>query len=180
VTQQQLFENMVHVTPHVPTNYNVVEEMLSDISFYTNIKILEPSAGNGHLINGIRQYLINNPDMMYPHIDMCEIDDDRHKHLMRTQCIFPNTRLVGKDFLELMPSVCGMYELDHIIHAFSLLREGGMLVSVVPRQYFDCHTANADAFNMILQTHLHCYKQLPLGSFLPFSNTPSYIIRIWK
>lgn len=200
MTAQEKFENMVRVIPYVPTSVHVALTMLSGIEITATTRILEPSAGTGSLVNIIREHslhLIDRPDVVHPHIDMCELDEERAKHLFKTQCIFPNTRLVGRDFLELMPIQFGARlaydvvlmnppfshkyeELDHIIHAFALLADNGVLVSVVPREYSNCTTENAMIFNKILSSHQHCYIDLPNGSFMPYSNTPSKLIKIWK
>jgi methylase of polypeptide subunit release factors len=105
-------------------------QLLAPTSAY---RILEPSAGDGSLVLAIRR--------QYPNLSICAIDIDpvRVKKLMHLgQGIYTSQQ----DFLQyetdelfshiiMNPPFTGNQDIDHVNHAWDLLRPGGTLVAIM-------------------------------------------------
>ena len=148
-----------------PTPSAVVDLMLDRANIEDGMLVLEPSAGSGNIVDAIRN--------RFPEAQI--------------NCIEPNVRLReiltlkghnlhGDDFMEYLtlgkydrvimnPPFENQQDLDHIRRAYSLLREGGFLVSVMSPS-FEFHTnSKSTEFRAWLETVNATWENLPDGSF---------------
>ena len=106
----------------------------------TNIKendlILEPSAGQGAIINAIRRILPNTP------VDWCEINNINQDFCKK----IPNTNFVKSDFLWFNemnkydkiianPPFSKNQDIEHVYNMYSCLKQGGRMVSVMSEHW---------------------------------------------
>jgi hypothetical protein len=123
-------------TAHFPTPDPVIQSLLNILTRPSCTRILEPSAGKGNIAEHLRQTF---PDAL---LECCEIVP-KFQEILRQK----GFSLVASDFLSYQPGA--IYDLivmnppfaiegdslayvTHIHHAYSLLRPGGNLGSVVP------------------------------------------------
>ena len=138
------------------------------------IRMLEPSAGAGALIHA---FLSLHPAPHTVHVEACEFDPQRYEDL---QC--QGINMVGHDFLDFKPQED--YDLilmnppfnlpgdstawaTHILHACTMLKERGVLISIIPNSPSMYKSRLWDTLlNYEFEIHDH-----PPGAFLT-SGTP--------
>jgi len=125
---KMLQKNDIHFTPK-----SLVEKMLSYVDISSNSKILEPSAGIGHIADVIKQYSIN--------IDCIEM-----------MCTFQGLlslkgfNVVGSDLLNyhnynhydyiiMNPPFSNNQDIQHIQHAYKMLKAGGTLIALSSKHW---------------------------------------------
>jgi hypothetical protein len=118
-----------------PTPESIANRMILEADIQRGERILEPSAGLGHIAKLIReQYPDNN-------LDVIEITSDRRRYL---QLLGFNV-LETNNFLNLIPSKENQYDkiimnppyskkqaFKHVVHAYRLLAPGGRIVALMP------------------------------------------------
>ncbi len=100
------------------------------------LKVLEPSAGTGDIARILREYPVD--------LDVVELDPGRRAELEDqgfhvvgddfTQ--FSNPPNDGYDAIVMNPPFSKKQAVQHIKHAFSLLKPGGKLASILPEYWF--------------------------------------------
>lgn len=126
--------------------------------------VLEPSAGDGRLADGLVK--------RFPGI---ELHCGEISYTLRKILQVKGYTLVSDDFLEYAPGEVydaivmnppfeNQQDIDHIRHAFSLLKPGGTLVSVTSRGWTFRSDAKATAFREFVDEH-GWGDNLPDGSF---------------
>lgn len=123
----------------VPTPTEIIDRMISEIGFIKAAdKILEPSAGFGHIADRLVEKTVLTPDK----IDVIEPVED-----LRRVLYTKGYNLVGYDILKYNPKI--QYDkiimnppfdngsdILHLVHCFNLLKKGGKLVSILPENDF--------------------------------------------
>lgn len=127
---------------------------------------LEPSAGNGQLIEAIQ-----------PVANVCihaiEIDKTA---IIELQKRFPGVQPTQGDFLAekpverydrvvMNPPFTGGQDIDHVLHAFKFLRPGGVLVAIMSPGWQENQTARAAKFRNFVAGHGEIVDNLPPGTF---------------
>lgn len=139
-----------------PTPRNIAEHMCDLAEINGNSFVLEPSCGKGDLADVIYE---RSPAMLWG----IEINPDMDVHLRNK----PYDTAVNVDFLKeeisgfwdriIMnpPFNCGhgIYDIDHIMKAYSILADGGILVSVVSESAFQKNYKKSEAFRRFLKEH---------------------------
>ncbi|WP_462328103.1 methyltransferase, partial [Desulfobaculum sp.] len=113
-----------------PTPAPVVRQMLETADIKGGMRVLEPSAGKGNIADAVKE---QHPDA---HLDVVETVD-----ALRSILEGKGHTLVGRDFLKhsgtlydriiMNPPFENGQEREHVRHAYSLLKPGGRLVSVM-------------------------------------------------
>jgi len=126
--------------PHLfTTPPTLTQEMADMLNVSNGIRILEPSAGTGVLIDAVAPH--------FPHITACEINNDLAQSLIHNsqanivrQCDFLTMELGDAepfDAVIMNPPFDNGQDIKHILHALTMLKEGGQLVAICsggPRQ----------------------------------------------
>lgn len=123
-------EDMKKTFQFFPTPRPVAEIVCNMAELSTATNILEPSCGKGDLADVIYEY---NQNLM-----CIELNGEMKRYLDEK----PYPCLTGRNFLEYSPAepfdrivmnppFSRQQDIDHILHAYSLLQDGGILVSVV-------------------------------------------------
>lgn len=148
-----------------PTPPTIIEQMLIRAAIETNHLVCEPSIGSARIADEIRRH--------YPEvrIEACEINRE-----LADLAELKGYQVHHGDFLEftggpydrivMNPPFSGMAEIDHIRHAYSLLRrDGGRLVSLASKSPFHQSTKRAQEFRAWLEAKSATVKDMPVDAF---------------
>lgn len=121
-------------TQFFPTPNKIVKEMINMIKIYPMDKVLEPSAGQGAIIE---ELLKLNLDTV---IDYCELEEV-NLHILKDKFLSEKVSQVGTNFLELKtgeydkiianPPFAKSQDIIHVKHMYDLLSKGGELISLM-------------------------------------------------
>ncbi|WP_151765788.1 class I SAM-dependent methyltransferase [Acinetobacter colistiniresistens] len=144
-----------------PTPGNTVRDMLTMANLKEGDSVLEPSAGMGHIAEIIRETGVE-PDVI-------EYSAGRRELLEKK-----GFNVVGQDFLEfkgeydkiiMNPPFSNRQDAAHVKHAYSLLKSGGTLVSVMGEGVFFGQDKAAEDFRKWLDSVGGESEQLEAGTF---------------
>ena len=154
-----------------PTPRNVVEQMIELADVQPDHSVLEPSAGTGAIAMVIRERFPENDltvaDINPKFVDTLITEGFKNAICANFLTAFTNDRhSLDYDRIIMNPPFTRLQDVDHITHAFGLLRPGGRLVSVCSESPFFRETAKALAFRSLIEAHGRSIV-LPEGSFKP-------------
>lgn len=149
---------------YFPTPPEIADRMITMAGIEPGHSILEPSAGQGAISNIIRD--------RHPNCDLAliELNRERCQILAKagrfTSCACGNFLEHGQryDRIVMNPPFTRQQDIDHVTHAFSLLKPGGKLVSVVSESPFFRTTQKADEFRELVEGY-GSTAELPDGAF---------------
>jgi len=149
-----------------PTPERLADEMIETAGIEEGMKVLEPSAGMGHIADRIREAGVE-PDVI-------EMSGDR-RELLEAK----GYELAGYDFLEhtdggydriiMNPPFSDSRDAEHIQHAYNLLKPGGQLVAIAGEGIFFRGDKKATAFREWMEKVGASDEKLEEGTF----NDPS-------
>jgi protein-L-isoaspartate O-methyltransferase len=134
--REQLQEGVkVTVAPQLfPTPYELVRRMVEMAEIKPGDHVLEPSAGTGRILEAIQAAggIATAVEINYELVQglRSRFDDVRHADFMEAH-------FNPFDAIVMNPPFAGAQDVDHIMHAFSMLKVGGRLVAICangPRQ----------------------------------------------
>jgi protein-L-isoaspartate O-methyltransferase len=134
--REQLQEGVkVTVAPQLfPTPYELVRRMVEMAEIKPGDHVLEPSAGTGRILEAIQAAggIATAVEINYELVEglRSRFDDVRHADFMETH-------FNAFDAIVMNPPFAGAQDVDHIMHAFSMLKVRGRLVAICangPRQ----------------------------------------------
>ncbi|MED2737660.1 methyltransferase [Bacillus toyonensis] len=146
---------------YFPTPKNIVEKMLVEADISSDMKVLEPSAGAGHIAEEIKKATTS--------LDVVEYSSTLRELLKEK-----GFNIAGQDFLEVEESYDRIVmnppfekgqDIEHVMHAYSLLKPGGRLVSIVSEGPFFRSDKQALAFREFLEESDGYSEKLPEGAF---------------
>lgn len=127
--------------------------------------ILEPSAGQGAIIDAIQRKL---PFVI---VDYCELMDTNRLILAKKSKLVQ----VGQDFLMLKncsydriianPPFSQNQDIDHVYHMFKCLKPGGRIVSVMSKHWNTSTNKKETEFREWLNTQYHLIEDVDAGTF---------------
>ncbi|MGZ4036878.1 MAG: hypothetical protein ACXVPQ_03565 [Bacteroidia bacterium] len=119
-----------------PTPKDLVAKMLEWAQLKENDAILEPSAGKGDILDAIREHFQDAEPNAEPDLDAIELNSS-----LREMLALKGYNVIGTDFLSyddtaydkiiMNPPFENGLDIDHVTHAFDLLKYGGRLVAIV-------------------------------------------------
>ncbi|MBQ7901103.1 MAG: methyltransferase [Clostridia bacterium] len=146
-----------------PTPKNIVSQMLDVANIQPGDKVLEPSAGKGNIADVIKSnYPDNSLDVVEWNGGLAELLTDKGHNL------------VGNDFLEtegkydkivMNPPFEKGQDIDHVLHAYSLLNNGGRVVAIMSEGPFFRTDKKSTDFREWLDEVGGTSEKLPEGSF---------------
>jgi len=153
---------------YFPTPKSIVDQMIDLADIQDGERILEPSAGNGNILDGITEYTQKNSIT-------AEVQGIEWNHSLREILQLKGYDLVGNDFLEYVnynhydkilmnPPFEKMRDIDHVQHAYKHLKEGGRLVAIMSPHFTFANDAKSVSFREWLDVRGY-YEKLPEGSF---------------
>ncbi|MBC3871748.1 DNA methyltransferase family protein [Undibacterium oligocarboniphilum] len=169
-----------------PTPKHVAREMvqmsgLSDC-LHRNPEALEPQAGNGNIAEAIRETGVE-PDVAEISSQLREILEAKKFNLVAWDFLEYNTKQY--DFIFANPPFGNNADIMHTRHAYSLLKENGVLTTIVGEGAFFRSGATESNFRNWLDEIGAEITQLPDGTFndhtlLATTNTNARIVKIIK
>jgi hypothetical protein len=147
-----------------PTPKSLAARMATLAGIKPGMRVLEPSAGNGHLADAARA--------QGAEVDAVEVSD-----ALRNILGAKGHRLAGRDFNEfetaqpydailMNPPFSDRQDAAHIQRAWDLLKPGGTLVALAGEGVFFGQDLKAKTFRAWLDAHEAEVEKLPEGSFL--------------
>jgi predicted RNA methylase len=165
---------------YFPTPRDVVELMLEYADFEDGFDWLEPSAGSGHIANVVRE--------LYPHAraTLCEWSGLLCRALeaqgwVPVKADFISCRWSGFDRVLMNPpfGANGVgTDIDHVRHAYTMLKPGGRLVSLMSDGVFYRGDHKAQEFRAWLDSLDGSSFELPEGAFLNSDRPTSWAARV--
>jgi len=164
-----------------PTPSPIIDQMLDVANIAPEHRVLEPSAGKGDIaeaIKAVQSKVFLDCIEFVPRL--CDILGAKG---LKHDCLdFLEWKRTEYDRIVMNPPFENGQDIEHVRHAFSLLREGGRIVSIIScgpffrsdrkakgfRAWFDAHDGNA------------WYKDLPEGSFKPATGVAAKLVVIDK
>jgi hypothetical protein len=147
-----------------PTGGATVESAVDAADIQPGMEVLEPSAGWGHIADYIREQIGVEPDVV-------ELSGKRRELLDAK-----GYNLVGSDFMEfagkqydrivMNPPFSDGRDIQHVQHAFSLLKPGGRLVAIMSESAFFQSNKRAQSFREWLDSMGATNEKLPEGAFM--------------
>lgn len=174
---------------YFPTPDDVIDVMLNGIIFETKhdtLRVLEPSAGSGNIARHLREHLADIEDAVLHVIeryrpllqmlrdqDFIVINDDDFLEFH-----IENVERDGYDIIALNPPFENKAHMDHVQHAYSLLRSGGQLSAIVPNGTLTGSDKKSKAFKEWFDDLGGTQFRLPPDAFKP-SGTNVATLAIW-
>lgn len=135
--------------------------------------VLEPSAGDGALVQALDEIAV-------PFVTMIEFDRDLCTGPLRRYAT-PDRRVIWHDFLSwrlpegstpidavvMNPPFGGGGDIDHVTRAFHVLRPGGVLGAIMSPHWTFATNAKAKGFCSLIADYGGKWHPLPDGSFRP-------------
>lgn len=144
-----------------PTPKELIQRLLDLAELGSGHEILEPSAGKGDIADAIRDYFEGEPF----NLSVCEINPS-----LREILALKKYALIESDFLELNktfdrivmnPPFENGLDIDHVLHAYSLLKPQGRLVAIMSEGVFFRQFKKDTAFRELL-TKVNAYISEPI------------------
>ena len=122
---------------YFPTPPAVIEKMLEFADIQPGMRILEPSAGTGAILDAIRtQYPEAEPAAIEVNTTLCEVLDRKGYNVMQADFLmYQYFETEDKpdlyDLILMNPPFEKLQDADHVTHAYNQLAKGGRLISIM-------------------------------------------------
>ena len=145
-----------------PTPESVADEMVAAAGIEPGMRVLEPSAGWGHIAERIRAAEVE-PDVV-------EISGDRRELLEAKGFNVVGTDFIaitegGYDRILMNPPFSDGRDIQHVQHAYTLLKPGGRIVAIMGESAFTNQSKRATEFRAWLEQVGGTEEKLAEGSF---------------
>ena len=153
---------------YFPTPKTIVQQMIDLADIQDGESILEPSAGNGNILDGVKQYSQDNG--LNVNLDAIEFNYTLSQILELKQY-----KVVSNDFIEftpfnkynkiiMNPPFEKNQDIDHVMKAYDCLKDGGKLVAIMSPHWTFANDSKSVNFRNWLNDKGY-YEKLPEGSF---------------
>ncbi len=148
-----------------PTPLTVVQVLLAAADIQPRDRVLEPSAGKGNIAEAVRRY---HPTV---HLDVIEINSQLRDILIaKGFAPLPTRNFLeyvtgGYDVIVMNPPFENFQDIQHVRHAWTLLKPGGRLVAIMSESVFFRQDKMAEIFRDWLIKHDAIVGSLPEGAF---------------
>ncbi|KZE65140.1 hypothetical protein AV545_04240 [Paenibacillus jamilae] len=153
---------------YFPTPRTIVQRMIELADIQDSETILEPSAGNGNILDGVNEYIQDNN----LNTDLQCIE---WNYTLRQILELKQYKLVANDFIEFVPFT--KYDkvimnppfekgkdVDHVLKAYDCLKDGGRLIAIMSPHWTFASDSKSIHFRSWLNDKGY-YEKLPEGSF---------------
>jgi len=150
------------------TPEKLADKLVSIADIKNSHKILEPSAGQGAIVDAI----VRKISTIW--VDCCEIMAINGNILAK----HPNVHFICEDFLKIPKQYEGYYDriianppfsknqdIDHVMKMYSLLKKGGMLVSITSKHWETSNNRKEKEFRDWLVNVTAYAETIPAGEF---------------
>lgn len=144
----------------------IASELVELANIEPHMHVLEPSAGNGSIVEQIKKY---SP----AYVRLFEIDPDAAKTL---ETKYPDYMLYEGDFLQdepeatfdvvlMNPPFTGDQDAKHVLHAYKYLADGGVLLAIVSPAFQFKGSKPQKELKELVESNGEIVKELSEGSF---------------
>ncbi|SDY89047.1 class I SAM-dependent methyltransferase [Thermoactinomyces sp. DSM 45892] len=165
-----------NIPGYFPTPDEVVEQMINEADIHSDMKVLEPSAGAGHIADCLVE--------TGAQVDVIEIN-----YSLRELLKEKGYNIVGQDFLVsqekgkydriiMNPPFESGQDAIHIQHAYHLVKPGGKVVALASEGPFFRQDSQSKKFREFLTRHDGYSLKLPPNSFLNSDRSTGVNIRL--
>lgn len=153
---------------YYPTPQEVINKMISWINIKEDSKVLEPSCGDGRILDALKEINCTATGIEYHPQRANEARNKGHSVICANFLEEPPQAIY--DIVIMNPPFYGKHYVKHVNHALKFLKDGGQLISVLP--------ASARYDHHILKGR---WSDLPVGSFSSSgTNIPTCLLFINK
>lgn len=156
------------IAGYFPTPKTIIEKMLNYADIQEGELILEPSAGNGNILDSITDFLQLNG--MSANIEAIEWNFS-----LREILELKEYKLVANDFIEyakynsfdkilMNPPFEKNQDIHHVLHAYKCLKNGGRIVAIMSTHFTFANDSASVNFRDWLEDKGY-YEKLPEGAF---------------
>jgi predicted RNA methylase len=145
-----------------PTPKPVAEQMVRDAGITEGMKVLEPSAGNGNIADAIRAAGVK-PDVVEISSSLRELLQAKGYNVVEHN--FMDYNEGGYDAIVMNPPFGGGADIEHVRHAYDLLKPGGKIVAIMGEGAFFRSDRKASDFRDWLEEVNGSEEKLPQNTF---------------
>ena len=145
---------------YFPTPPPVVNELLSHADLDEGMKILEPSAGQGHILDFLKGYDVTCCELF--HANQVILKEKGYEITCENFLEFE-----GFDYFDrviMNPPFELQQDIDHVNHAFLMLKEGGKLISIMSNSIRFRNNKKSKKFRELVEKNGY-FVELPINSF---------------
>ena len=160
-----------------PTPPHIVEQMIDYADIQQGNRILEPSAGTGAILDGLKQSGVDlhNVEAVELNTSLAAALREKYPYVSQGDFLqYGTSAAAGFDRILMNPPFKNGIDIKHIEHAYSLLNPGGVLVAICangPRQQ--------DRLRLLAEESGGGYEALPPNTF-DGTGVNSAIVHIYK
>ncbi|GAV11325.1 methyltransferase [Paenibacillus sp. NAIST15-1] len=159
---------LVKIYGYFPTPANIVNQMIELADLRDGEIVLEPSAGNGNILDGITVHAQENGLEL-------KLEAIERNHTLSEILKLKNYNVISDDFITyeceikydkviMNPPFEKNQDIEHVLHAYSCLKDGGKLIAIMSPHWTFANDAKSIHFRSWLSDKGY-YEKLPDGSF---------------
>jgi GNAT superfamily N-acetyltransferase len=146
-----------------PTPQSVADEMIAAAEIQEGMKVLEPSAGMGHIADQIRDAGVD-PDVIELSGNRRELLEAKGHNIVAHD--FMDYNEGGYDRIIMNPPFSDRRDAAHVQHAYDLLKPGGRLVAIMGEGVFFGSDKKASSFMDWLDSVGGEHEKMPENTFM--------------
>jgi hypothetical protein len=146
-----------------PTPQSVADEMIAAADIQEGMKVLEPSAGMGHIADQIRDAGVD-PDVIELSGNRRELLEAKGHNIVAHD--FMDYNEGGYDRIIMNPPFSDRRDAAHVQHAYDLLKPGGRLVAIMGEGVFFGSDKKASSFMDWLDSVGGEHEKMPENTFM--------------
>lgn len=146
-----------------PTPQSVADEMIAAADIQEGMKVLEPSAGMGHIADQIRDAGVD-PDVIELSGNRRELLEAKGHNIVAHD--FMDYNEGGYDRIIMNPPFSDRRDAAHVQHAYGLLKPGGRLVAIMGEGVFFGSDKKASSFMDWLDSVGGEHEKMPENTFM--------------
>jgi len=166
---------------YFPTPEPVINYMMQYADIQETDIILEPSAGSGAIADRVKPLCkkVITIESNYGLSEILDLKGYEGTHNNFLESSIPNN--ISFDKILMNPPFENLQDIDHVRHAYGLLKDGGRMVSIMSSSPFFNGCRKATEFREWLESLDCTYEALPEGSFKESGTmVNSYILTVDK
>ena len=149
---------------YFPTPIPLANRVVAEADISPGMKVLEPSAGSGRIADAMKRAGASNIVTIEPSNQLREILDVKGYKAEDANFLNFSDGKGSYDRIVMNPPFSGGADVDHVLHAYDLLKPGGKMVAIMSEGSFFRQSKKDEAFREFLDSVGYSEK-LPESSF---------------
>ncbi|WP_417790270.1 LPD38 domain-containing protein [Terasakiella pusilla] len=147
-----------------PTPKSLIDNMVTEAGIEHGMEVLEPSAGKGDIADVLREAGAKVDVVEIQH-SLREVLEEKGHNVVEFDFLKLDPKDKQYDRIVMNPPFEKYQDVEHVKHAYTLLKPGGRLVAIMSASPFNNSQKKAEDFRSWLYDHEHTAEQNPEGSF---------------